>query len=187
MDPLVFPVDTHAVLQVDALVAEGVLHLGRHRLEHGGVDAGLVFHDRVGGDLGDEFAEFLFALGKHLQDVGHADQRVADLADAVVDDPAVALAAEGGLVVTHALGDVGLADGGADDAAADGFGDVVDHPAGREVGGDGLAVPELVQGTQRERVLLADVRAGLIDDSQPVGVGVLREADVGAELAGLFA
>ena len=44
-----------------------------------------------------------------------------------------------------------------------------------------------MQGAKREGVFLADVRAVLIDDGEPVGVWVLREADIGAGLRGFRA
>ena len=60
---------------------------------------------------------------------------------------------------------------------------VVDHPRRREVRRHGpLARGEHVSGRKRQRVFLAEVPARLVDYRQPVGVGVLREANVHCRL-----
>ena len=43
-----------------------------------------------------------------------------------------------------------------------------------------LAAREDMIGAQRERQFLTNVATGVIDDGQPVGIGILRKADIRA-------
>ena len=119
-----------------------------------------------------------------MKDVGDGDEAVASGDDAGVDHTAVTFAADDRGVGEHGLNDVSFADGSAEDAAVESGGDVVEHPAGGEVGdGEAGSAGENPSGTESEGIFLTDVNTGFIDDGEAVGVGVLREADGGVVAA----
>ena len=77
--------------------------------------------------------------------------------------------------------DVGFADGGADDPAVVGGGDVVEHPAAGEIrDGNSRQAGENPLGAEGEGIFFADIDAVFVDDREAIGIGVLGEADGGA-------
>ena len=76
-----------------------------------------------------------------------------------------------------------LADGGAVTGAAELRGNVFDHARGRHVDDHRPALLRQAEAhRQGQRQFLAEVAARLIDQGEPVGVGVEDKADVGAAL-----
>ena len=137
----------------------------------------------VAGDAGDELAQRLAGLGEVVEDHRDADQAVPHRNDSGLDDAAAALAAENRAGGLHGRHHVCLAGRAANDGNAGLGGDVVDHPAGAEVRGEGaFAVLQHPGRTEGEGVFLADVGAVLVDEGEAVGIRVLGEADDGLVL-----
>ena len=187
MHPAVGKVDADAVDVAHALARERRLELGKRRCDgrepadRREVELGL--DDRVAGESVDDLRQRFAARRDQVEHERHRAQRIAHPADLGHDHAAVAFAAEealGGLERAH---DVRLADRGAvHDGAGELGRDVVDHARGREVRRERERPAQLEHALRREdeRVLLADVAAVLVDDRQPVGVGILRETAGGA-------
>ena len=113
----------------------------------------------------------------------HADERIAHQADARIDDAAVALAAENRADFEHLVGDIGLADRRAMTNATVPRRDVLRHARGGHVDDHRAALAaQTERHRQRQRQLLADVTALLVDQSQSIRVGIESETDVRALL-----
>src|SRR5262249_48151365 len=141
----------------------------------------LLFDHLVSRQVGEKLGHGSPGLGQQMQNQSHSDQTVAAEIYARVDNAAIALAADYRANLLHHLGDVGLADLRPVERAIERLRHVVHRRCGRKIGHDrARRLAQNVAGRQRERVILAYRLAGLIDDGQPVGVHVLREADVGA-------
>ena len=124
------------------------------------------------------------AGGHRVEHERHADEAVADQADAGIDHTAVAFAAEHGVRRQHHVDDVRLADRRAMERHAVLAGDVFASFGwwsnwSRSAPG---VLTQHVIDTDGQRVLFADIAAVLIDDCQAVGVGILAESDLGVML-----
>src|SRR5262245_5253563 len=141
----------------------------------------LLFDHLVSRQVSEKLGHGSPGLGQQMQDQSHSDQTVAAEIYAGVDNAAIALAADHRAHLPHHLGDVGLADLRPVERAMEHPRHVVHRRSGRKIGHDrARRLTQNVAGSERERVILAYRFAGFIDDGQPVGVHVLREADVGA-------
>ena len=124
-----------------------------------------------------------------LQDEGRPKRGIPAHMEGRQDHPTVALAAQESLFRHNDPGDVGFAHRGPYEAATALHHRVGHHQGGREVGDhDGRRSGGPGRGQYRpcsysERVVLADRSAGLIDQRQPVDVGIHRHAEIRPALA----
>src|SRR5262245_3160521 len=141
----------------------------------------LLFDHLVSRQVSEKLGHGSPGLGQQMQNQSHSDQTVAAEIYARVDNAAIALAADHRANLPHHLGDVGLADLRPMERAIEHPRHIVHSRSRRKIGHDrARRLAQNVAGRQRERVILAYRVASLSDDGQPVGVHVLREADVGA-------
>jgi hypothetical protein len=184
VNPAVFEVDAHAVLTVYDAACKGGGDAVERIGETGAVDLEFLLSDGVTGHFVDEGRQASLVASEHFEDEGHGDGAVPDVPDARVDDAAVPLSADHRTLGDHSLGDVDLSDLGTDDCGAGGSRGVLGEPAGRSVDDDRAEfLGKSMADGKSKGVFLADVAAGLVDESEPVRVGVDGEAHVGAGLA----
>ncbi len=139
--------------------------------------------DRVAGQLVGQLADRKLSLGHRVEQLRHADEAVADHADARIDRTPVALAAENGVLGQHHVDDVGLADRRAEVPLVVPFGDRLGHAAAGAIRHNRPApVAEDMVGDDRHGILFAQVPAGRVDHGQAIGVGILAEAHLGPGL-----
>jgi hypothetical protein len=180
MEPGIGPIDADAVLIVDFLACVAFFQCRDDAIGVFAAAGELGFDDLIARNLRDELADGEVGGGHELENVGHPDETVAAGDDSGVDDAAVAFAADNRAMGEHGLNDVGFADGGADDLAFVGGGNVIEHSAGGEIGdGDAGAAGKEPFGAEDEGIFFADVFAGFVDDGEAIGVGILGEADGG--------
>ena len=164
--------------------------VGDRGLDRGGVERLAVGEADVLEELGDgveqmeQFARGLAALdqrGEHLQ---AGDEPVAGGRIVAEDDVPRLLAADIAAARAHRLQDVAVADLGSLEGDA-----ILGEAAFKtEVGHDGSddcvarenAAAMMVEPDQRHQLVAVDDGAFLVDDDQPVGIAIEREADRGA-------
>ena len=122
----------------------------------------------------------------HGEKLQGGDEAVAGGGEVGHDDVAGLLAAEVEAVLEHGLADVAVADRRADHGETDILEEALEAEIGHNRDGDGRLGEAPVRrprfGDGRKQLIAVDQLALFVDDDDPVGVAVERDADVGADL-----
>ena len=189
MHPAVLEVNLHTVNGAHLAVLFGTVFLGDFLQQgihvHAGRQVLAVLADDVVGIGLAQLAHLHAFLGQQGEEEGHTHQGIATVVQFGIDDAAVTLASDDGMVLAHQGGDVHFAHGRSLILAAAVLVGHVTQGAGGGHVGDGVArgVLQHIVCHTHQGVFLAKHLAGFAHQGQTVHIGVNHDAEV-AVLAG---